>query len=83
MLMKKNAHMLRKQFLWLGPRVILLNCAYFDAFYFSYNEGPLVGPYPLLASLWTKKRLLITSSSWPKKSAWVKLGWRFLGLGLR
>jgi hypothetical protein len=36
-----------------------------------------------LQSPWGKKRLLITSASWPRKSAWVKLGWRFFRLGLR
>jgi hypothetical protein len=29
MLMKKNADMMKKQFLWLGARVALLNYAYF------------------------------------------------------
>jgi hypothetical protein len=50
---------------------------------FHTIRGSLLGPYPYLASPWAKKRLLITSSSWPKKLAWVKLGWRFLGLGFK
>jgi hypothetical protein len=63
-------------YLLAGP--MCLRCLVFHSI-----RGPLLGAYPKLSSPWAKKRLLITSSSWHKKSAWVKLGWRFLRLGLR
>ncbi len=67
---------MRRQFLLAWPKSCIIKLCIFSLLIHSIFHTirvPLLGPYPQLASPWAKKRLLITSSSWPKKSAWVKL----------